>query len=223
VLHLLDETIETFLRDEVPLPARQVEISFSAPDEEWGAKVTGPTVNVFLWDIRENWSERFVGSELVEENGRKYRRSPPPRVDCRYLVTAWANEVSDEHQLLGGLLVLFLSHPEIPAVHLRGPLGKMRPLPTLTVASPRETNSADFWSALGGKLKAGLDLVVTIAVDAVMLRAAGPDVDHYELRLKQTTGQAEAESICLVGDKAKKQLLLPARRTSATTRSHKQK
>ena len=50
MLHLLDETLEAFLRAEVPLPARQVDVSFAAPDSEWGAAVTKPTVNLFLWE-----------------------------------------------------------------------------------------------------------------------------------------------------------------------------
>jgi hypothetical protein len=185
LFHLLDETLEDFLREEVPLPERQVDISFSAPDQEWGAKVSRPTVNLFLWDVRQNLEERLAGSEVIEEDGRKYRRTPPPRVDCRYLVTAWTSEVSDEHQLLGALLTAFLAHPEISPPHLRGPLERVIPRPSLSVASPTETTSSGFWSALGGKLKPGLDLVVTVTVDAVALREAGPAVEQYELRLSK--------------------------------------
>ena len=37
MLHLLDETLEAFLREAVPLPARDVDIAFAAPDGEWSA------------------------------------------------------------------------------------------------------------------------------------------------------------------------------------------
>jgi hypothetical protein len=202
MLHLLDETLEAFLREEIPLPVRQVDVSFSAPDEDWGAKLSRPTVNLFLWDIRQNFSERTAGSELVEENGRKFRRSPRPRVDCRYLVTAWTTDVGDEHQLLGSLLVAFLSHPEIGAAHLRGLLADVRPLPTLSVAAPTETTSSDFWSAIKGKLKPGLDLLVTTVVDTGIMREAGPAVEQYELRLgKRRAGLGEAPAR-LVGGRA---------------------
>src|SRR4029079_13868402 len=103
MLHLLDETLEAFLRAEVPLPARQIDVSFDAPDSEWGAAVTKPTVNLFLWEVRQNTSERESGMEFVEEEGVRGWRPPKPRVDCRYLVTAWTTEVQDEHSLLGPL------------------------------------------------------------------------------------------------------------------------
>jgi hypothetical protein len=202
MLHLLDQTLEAFLREEVPLPARQIDVSFAAPDQDWGAKLSRPTVNLFLWDVRQNFAERMAGSDLVEENGKKYRRSPSPRVDCRYLVTAWTTEVSDEHQLLGALLVAFLSHAEIGAAHLRGPLASVRPLPTMSVASPAETTSSDFWSAVGGKLKPGLDLLVTAVVDVAAMREAGPPVDQYELRLRKQPGRVPAGAGTLIGGHA---------------------
>jgi hypothetical protein len=114
-------------------------------------------------------------------------------------VTAWTSEVSDEHQLLGALLVAFLSHAEIDATYLRGPLDKVLPRPSISVASPAETTSSDFWSALGGKLKPGLDLVVTVAVDAAKLREAGPAVEQYELHLRKGPGGADAGGGRLVG------------------------
>ena len=40
MLHLLDETLEAFLRDVVPLPARDVDIAFDAPDGEWSASLS---------------------------------------------------------------------------------------------------------------------------------------------------------------------------------------
>src|SRR5919197_5455971 len=157
MLHLLDETLEAFLRAEVPLPARQVEVSFEAPDAEWGAAVTKPTVNLFLWDLRVNTAEREAGMELVEqEDGKRARRPQKPRVDCRYLVTAWTTEVQDEHRLLGAVLAALLSHREIAAEHLQGAYADVRPLPTVSAAQPEGDGSPDLWQALGGKLKPGL-------------------------------------------------------------------
>lgn len=101
MLHLLDETLAAFLRAEVPLPEREVDVAFEAPDRDWGAAVTRPTVNLYLWDVRRNSDEREAGMELVKDgNGHKHRRPPLPRIDCRYLVTAWTNELRDEHALL---------------------------------------------------------------------------------------------------------------------------
>ena len=58
MLNLLDESLEAFLRAEVPLPSKNVDVSFEAPDSDWGAGVTKPTLNLYLWDLRLNFDER---------------------------------------------------------------------------------------------------------------------------------------------------------------------
>src|SRR4029453_2461595 len=115
MLHLLDETLEAFLREVVPLPARDVDVAFAAPDSEWSAGLSSrPTVDLVLWDIRPNLAEPDYGEVIVEEaDGRRFRRDPLPRVDCRYLVTALTSEVRDQHSLLGAGLVALLLHPVI--------------------------------------------------------------------------------------------------------------
>ena len=179
MLHLLDETLEAFLRDVVPLPARDVDIAFDAPDGEWSAALsTRPTVDLYLWDIRPNLAEREYGEVIIDEpDGRRYRRDPLPRVDCRYLVTAWTSEVRDEHSLLGDVLNALLLHPVIGVDHLRGGFTEVRPLPTLRLRSGDGSENSDFWSALGGQLKPGLDLVVTVTVDAALRAVAGPPTE----------------------------------------------
>lgn len=184
MLHLLDESLETFLRAVVPLPAREVDIAFAAPDGEWSAALSSrPTVDLYLWDIRPNLSDRDFGEMIVEEpDGRRVRRDPLPRVDCRYLVTAWTSEVRDEHSLLGDVLSALLLHPVIEAEHLQGVFASVRPLPTLRLRSGDGSENSDFWSALGGQLKPGLDLVVTVTVDAALRAAAGPPVEKIAVR-----------------------------------------
>src|SRR2546429_143298 len=94
MLHLLDESLEAFLRAAVPLPKREVDVSFAAPDRDWAARVSRPTVNLYLWDVRRNLDQRDGGMEtVVGDDGRPQRRPPLPRVDCRYLVTAWTSAV----------------------------------------------------------------------------------------------------------------------------------
>ncbi|MEU7904696.1 DUF4255 domain-containing protein [Actinoplanes sp. NPDC049118] len=179
MLHLLDEALEAFLRAEVPLPARDVDVAFAAPDGEWAAALSSrPTVDLYLWDIRPNLAERDYGEVIVEEpDGRRFRRDPLPRVDCRYLVTAWTSEVRDEHSLLGDVLSALLLHPVIGSEHLQGAFAAVRPLPSLRLRSGDGSENSDFWSALGGQLKPGLDLVVTVTMDAAMRATAGPPTE----------------------------------------------
>ncbi|MFI5891564.1 DUF4255 domain-containing protein [Actinoplanes sp. NPDC051513] len=186
MLHLLDETLEAFLRDVVPLPARDVDIAFEAPDGEWSAALSSkPTVDLYLWDIRPNLAERDFGEQIIEEqDGRRFRRDPLPRVDCRYLVTAWTSEVRDEHSLLGDVLNALLLHPVISKEHLTGAFAEVRPLPSLRLRSGDGSENSDFWSALGGQLKPGLDLVVTVTVDAALRAVAGPPTQTITVQAK---------------------------------------
>jgi hypothetical protein len=187
VLHLLDETLEAFLRSVVPLPPREIDVAFEAPDGEWSAALSAkPTVDLYLWDIRPNLSERESGEVVIEENGRRVRRAPLPRVDCRYLVTAWTSEVRDEHSLLGDVLSALLLYPVIEAEHLQGIFAGVRPLPGLRLRTGDGSENSDFWSALGGQLKPGLDLVVTVTVDATLRTVAGPPVETVHVEAQQT-------------------------------------
>src|SRR6266508_5955134 len=166
MLHLLDESLEAFLRATVPLGKREVDVSFAAPDRDWAARVG---------------------------NGRPMRRPPLPRVDCRYLVTAWTSEVQDEHSLLGHTLAALLLHDTIDERYLQGSFARVRPIPTIEVAGSDGRDNSDFWSALGGQLKPGLDVVVTATVDAATLVAVGPPVDRYTIRAWRKVDEDPAE------------------------------
>ncbi|MBP2329896.1 hypothetical protein JOF56_010281 [Kibdelosporangium banguiense] len=182
MLNLLDESLEEFLRAVVPLPKREVDISFDAPDKDWSARVSRPTINMYLWDVRRNITDREFGLETVhDENGRPHRRFPLPRVDCRYLVTAWTADIRDEHSLLGATMSALLLHSEIETEYLQGSYQKIQPVPTIEIASGDGRDNSDFWSALGGQLKPGLDVKVTATVDSAIMLPVGPPVHRYAI------------------------------------------
>lgn len=189
MLNLLDEGLEAFLRAEVPLPRNGIDVSFAAPNSDWGAAVTRPTINLFLWDVRRNLSERAAGMSLSGEQPRRSRRPPLPRVDCRYLVSAWTSETPDEHALLGAVLATLLRHEEIAGEHLPAAYSEVRPLPRLSVAAADAGDQSDFWSAVGGQLKPGLDLRITATVDAAAPVLAGPPVLQYEISVRPDGGE----------------------------------
>jgi hypothetical protein len=183
MLNLLDESLERFLRAVVPLPTREVDIAFEAPDGDWAAGVARPTVNLYLWDVRPSMTERNLGMlEVTDENGRKQRRAPLPRVECRFLVTAWTSEVNDEHALLGRVLLALLNNPVIGVEYLTNGLAGVEPLPVIELRTGPATENSDFWSALGGQLKPGLDVAVTVTLDAAVVKEAGPPVRELDLR-----------------------------------------
>lgn len=183
MLQQLDEGLEAFLRETVPLGRSEVDVSFEAPDKEWGAGITKPTVNLFLWDIRRSLDEAESGRELVERNGEKYWRQKPPRIDFRYLVTAWTTEVQDEHRLLGSVLTTLLANARLEEEHLPPGLAEVVPPPNIRVARPDGKDFAEFWSAIEGQLKPGLDMIVTATVDPDLLRPAGPPTEEMGTRL----------------------------------------
>ena len=200
MLHLIDQGLEAFLRSEVPLAKDQIDVSFDAPDRDWAARTTRPTVDLFLWDVRLATQELAAGVEVYrEEDGTVHRARPKPRIDLRYLVTAWTADVRDEHQLLGSVLATLFAHGELPEAHLPETYAKVRPLPRVAVAYPSGRDSGDFWSALGGRLKPGLDLVVTATLDVALVHQVGPPVVRYEVQVDDRFADAQSTRV-LVGD-----------------------
>jgi len=50
----LDEVLRKFLIREIPIKNTDVDIKFDMPKREWSARLNRPTLNLFLYDIREN-------------------------------------------------------------------------------------------------------------------------------------------------------------------------
>ena len=190
MLHLVDESLESLLRADV-LP-RGVDVSFDVPDDSWRAGVTRPTVDLFLYDVRRNGERQHSGWALAEEDGRRVRRPPVHHVDCRYLVTVWAAETADQHQLLGTILAALLDLGPLPDDHLAGPLADVRPPPDVSAAWPTEREPFEFWTALGGQLRPGIDLTVTLPVDRRLAAAAGPPVERVTDTVSMAGGPGES-------------------------------
>ena len=190
----LDRTLEELLKRGLPTDlVSQVAISFAAPDDQFPpSSVTLPAVDLFLYDVRENRELRSA-EWRVERRGDTATRVPPPvRVDCSYLVTAWANASSttparDEHRLLGEVMKVLLRHEVLPAEVLQGSLrGQEPPLPASTLQPGRLQSLGELWQALGGKPKAALSYTVTIGISPIAPVEAGPRVREkvFDITLK---------------------------------------
>ena len=64
VLYDVDESIRELLRAQCGL-ANEIEVVFDAPTRDWAARRSGPAVDVFLYDIRENLERRQNLTEMV--------------------------------------------------------------------------------------------------------------------------------------------------------------
>ncbi len=106
-----------------PAPAR---VSFEAPTRDWAARRNAPTLNAYLYDIRENVARRERGAIAERDERQVVVRSQPPRwFRLSYLVTAWTSRPEDEHRLLSAALGL-LSREILPPAALTGALGRWR-------------------------------------------------------------------------------------------------
>jgi hypothetical protein len=190
----LDKSLEELLKRELPPDlVKQVTISFAAPDDQFPpTSVTLPAVDLFLYDVRENRELRSNEWSLQRQgDGTVTKKRAPVRVDCSYLITAWASESSttpaqDEHHLLGEVMKVLLRYPTLPDGVLQGDLkGQEPPLPASTLQPGRLQSLGEFWQALGGKPKAALNYTVTIGVDAYKPVEAGPAVTEAVIKFKQ--------------------------------------
>ena len=190
MVHALDECLELFLRARVPLGVRDIDVSFNAPDRTWSAGINRPTVNLFLHDVRRSSERMAAGRESVDVEAGKIWRRALPRIEFRYLVTSWANDPHDEHQLLGALLVTLLGHDAVPKEFLPEGLASVG-APALQIASTSAARVADPIRLLDGQLKAALELIVIMPVDPGLGIPAGAPTEGVELRAhNRSTGTA---------------------------------
>lgn len=175
----VDTAVRNLIRRRV-VQDQGVEVVFDAPTRDWAARRNAPTVNVFLYDIREDLRRREGGRcSEYDPAGRVTARRPAPRYfRLSYLVTAWTQRPEDEHRLLSELLACFLQHDVVPSELLEPRLREPGLPVSLTVGLPPSEGRAfaDVWSALGGELKPSLDVVVVAPVDTGQREPAGPPV-----------------------------------------------
>ena len=173
----IDDALRTLVRNEA-LGSSEVDVVFDAPTKDWAARRNAPTVNLYLYDIREDVRRRERGlSEQRGEDGYVRTRRPAPRhFKLSYLVTAWTQRPEDEHRLLDQLLRCFLKYDALPDELVVGPLAETGLVVPVTVGlpPPEDRAFADVWSALGGELKPSLDIVVTAPVETGIVYQAGP-------------------------------------------------
>lgn len=179
MIHDVDQLLEKLVRRDA-LNGSAVDLVFDAPTKDWVARRSGPSVNLYLYDIREDlqrrvptWEDKRGASGEVTG-----RMQPPRRFRLAYLVTAWTQRPEDEHRLLSSLLVCFLRNPMLKPGDLGGSLDEADLPVYIDVGQPesQDRSLADIWSAMGGELKPSLDVVVTAPIMVGRAAPYGPPV-----------------------------------------------
>jgi hypothetical protein len=179
----LNETIKQLLVEGVPLNLSEIDVSFEKPDGEWSSSLSRPTINCYLFHVGENqelrlntwevgWQSQQTGVQRGEHRVATQRRLPF-RLDHFYVVTAWANEIEDEHRLLWRILAALLryNNTNLPAEKLQGELfGQEWPIP-FRVAQQESPikNPTDLWSSMETPIKPSVNVVATLPLDPDMV------------------------------------------------------
>jgi hypothetical protein len=167
VIQDIDETLKALLVREVPLDLADIAVTFEMPTHEWSSKLdpNHPTINLYLYDIRENVELRSSERYLAPTATGQQQQPLPTRIDFAYLVSVWSKDIADEHRLLAQLLTALLRFPELPADLLQGSLPtQLFPLHAWIARPERMPNPWDFWGHVENRMKAALSYIVTASI-----------------------------------------------------------
>lgn len=201
----LDSTLNNLLNDPAMASAAIVpplnellnaDTSFLTPDNTFSP--AQPTINLFLYETKENRELRDP-VPIIERLGTTYiRRSSPIRMDCSYIVTAWSDQISaarvaEEHRLLAQAILWLSRFPTIPVSSLQGTLvNQPFPVPTYVAQLDPNKNAGEFWDALNIPPRPAFYLTVTIAM-SLGLQVEGPIVTTTLTNYQQDANAATAE------------------------------
>jgi hypothetical protein len=164
----LDETLRQLLIAELPIKNSDIDVKFEQPRREWSARLTRPTINFYLYDVRENQTLRQHQWQRMDNgNGRLAQlKRTPLRVDCHYMITVWAAQPEDEHRLLTRTLLALFRFPELPPHRFVGQMvGQPFEVQTQLARTDRLTNPSEIWSAMDNEIRPTTPYVVTLALD----------------------------------------------------------
>ena len=231
----IDEVLRKLLIREIPITNSEIDIAFDQPKREWSARISRPTINLFLHDVRENAKLRQQGQgpefERAIQTGMVTQKHKAHRVDLHYALSVWAKEPEDEHRLLASILMALFRHPTLVDDLPENLQDQPTPI-ALKVAQYDELEKpSDLWNVMDNQQRPLLNLVVTLALHPFK-PIVGPIVRTRELVVGQavepsSTGrlkpEAEARHTWTVGGQVRSQngplkdlrvVLLPSRQAA---------
>lgn len=164
----LDDALRDLLIQDLPISNNEVDIVFDQPTRDWASRLSRPTINLFMHDVRENNKLRtqqpYIGAAV---SGTMATMSiSPVRLDVHYMVTTWANDPGDEHRLLGRLLMVLYRYKSLPEEFQYGQLAGQEYEILMKVAQYDQRDiRREIWSMLDNEMRPIIDLTVTMAIE----------------------------------------------------------
>ena len=170
----VDRALLALLRREV-LGSAPVEVVFDVPNRPWTQGVKKPTINLFLYDLRENIQAREVMPEVIrDDKGLVVGHRPPARkFDLYYVLSVWGVPLAAEHQLLSGIVSGLSEHAVFPREYLsEGLLGTGHEI-FLSVGDGMRRGMLPSFS---GEMKLQIEVAVTACMPAKVVNPVGVPV-----------------------------------------------
>jgi Pvc16 N-terminal domain len=178
-----DEALRVFLLQELGINDNEVDIVFDQPKRAWSGRLSKPTINLYLHDMRENSTLRAQHPLLnfqVQGNEAHMRRQPI-NVNLHYLITAWATKPEDEHRLLLETLVALLRFGGLPEKLRREYVSELEEGISFKVAQQdMQINPRDIWSVLDNEMRPAIDLQATLSINP-LFKDTRPIVREIEI------------------------------------------
>ncbi len=200
MLDVLHQAVRRLLLEAGGLPPAEVDVRFEAPVRAWVESRLRPTVNLFLFEIRENADLRSTAPQTVRTVTHAERRMPPRRMDLRYMVSVLATEIEDEHLLLWRVLAVLMRHAELPPESLPEALrGLDSPVRGRVGPAEEAPGWTEIWTALGTPPRASLLYTITAPLDLDLATTSPLVLSRTTRYVRSENSQTVEEGIAIGG------------------------
>jgi len=180
VINLIDEALRNLLSKKT-YSKDKVRVDLDPPTKDWASRRTGPVLNLFLNDVREDTTQRSASLvDVRDETGMVIGRRPLERTFMfTYALSAWTSRPEDDHELLGAAMMALLRYTNLPAELCTGPLADLarsgRPA-ALKVGGLLYSDrlATDLWTSIGGEYRPILAVSVSTTMPVGTTQEVGP-------------------------------------------------
>lgn len=188
MIDAVNDALRALIIEELPIRDSEIEVAFNQPKREWSGRLSRPTLNFYLFDIRQNarFKNASPGFEVTQRgNGKVEQQRAAPRVDLNYMITAWAIAPEDEHRLLARVFMALYRSTVIPDALLPEAIqNQPYPIPIQMGTLNELTRPTEIWGVLDNELRPAITCTITLALDPYA-PLVSPIVQTRELRLSQ--------------------------------------